>query len=223
MSQANQSTSLLKVSVPITDVAVLDRPAGDQIDLPPRPRIDDLLGRMRRGDRQAAAEFLAEYGQKLRRRIRGKLGLSMRRLFDSLDILSTVGRRLDLYVMSGRLTAVSEDQLWSLVFQMADHALIDKARLFRRLQATEGEDSEFARDMVLRLQKAELEHSAGVELEIERCMRAVDDGVDRRILSLWLTGETLASIAEMLNLSAAAVRKRWEAIKIRLRERLGQP
>lgn len=220
MSRTEQSTSLLDAALPITNVVVLDRAADSRIESRIRSRVDDLLVRMRTGDRQAAAEFLGEYGARLRRRIRGKLNVSMRRLFDSLDILSTVGRRLDLYVMSGRLTAANELQLWSLMFQMADHALVDKARLFRRLQTTEGEDSEFARDMVLRMQKAEQERSDGVELEIERCMKAVPEAIDRRILSLWLTGEPLNSVAAMLDMSAPAVRKRWETLKSTLRDRL---
>lgn len=183
-------------------------------------RIETLLDRMRDGDREAAAEFMDEYGQRVRRRIRGKLGTSMRRLFDSLDILSTLGRRLDLYVMSGRVRAASEAQLWSLVFQMADRALIDKARVFRRLQHTESEDSNFAQEMTSRLRKAETVHAAGVEDEIDRFIRAIQDPTDRRILSLWLAGETHHSIAEHVEMTPANVRKRWEGIKIRLRERL---
>jgi hypothetical protein len=182
--------------------------------------IDALLLRMRGGDRDAAAEFLMRYGSRIRRRIRGKLGPSIRRLFDSLEILSTLGRRLDLYVMSGRMQAANEGQLWSLLFKMADNALIDKARLFRRLQSVEGEDSEFAQQLGGRLQQAETEQSSGVELEIDNCLRAIPDPTDRRILSLWLTGEPHISIAEHVELAPTAVRKRWENIKSQLKERL---
>src|SRR5690606_30935513 len=103
-----------------------------------------LLERMRRGDRDAAAEFLVGYGPLIRRRIRGKLGAAMRRLFDSQEILSTVGRRLDAFVNAGRLEATTTPQLWGLVIRIAENALIEKARVVQSLKAREGEDSPFA-------------------------------------------------------------------------------
>lgn len=181
--------------------------------------VDELLLRMQAGDRDAAAEFLMRYESRIRRRIRGKLGTAIRRLFDSLDILSTLGRRLDLYVMSGRLQVASEAQLWNLLFRMADNALVDKARVFRRLQAVEGEDSEFAQQLALRLREAEIQGDSGVEIEIDKCLREIEDPIDRRILSLWLTGEPHTSIAEYVDLAPTAVRKRWERIKAQLRRR----
>jgi hypothetical protein len=182
--------------------------------------IEDLLLRMRAGDRVAAAEFLMRYGSRIRRRIRGKLGPAIRRLFDSLEILSTLGRRLDLYVMSGRLQATNETQLWGLLFKMADNALIDKARLFKRLQLTEGEDYDFARELSSRLHEAEETAESGVEIEIDNCLRVLGDPIDRRILSMWLTGESHRAIAEHVELAPTAVRKRWEKIKHELKGRL---
>ncbi len=176
---------------------------------------------MRGGDRGAAAEFVMRYGSRIRRRIRGKLGPSIRRLFDSLEILSTLGRRLDLYVMSGRLQASNEAQLWSLVGKMADRALIDKARVFKRLQAVEREDSQFAQALASRLRIVDgTQPMGGAELEIDNCLRALDDGVDRQILSLWLAGETHLTISEVVSIGPDAVYKRWERIKSQLRERL---
>jgi DNA-directed RNA polymerase specialized sigma24 family protein len=192
-------------------------PAGqDRVE----PTIDDLLLRMRAGDREAAGAFVMRYGARIRRRVRGKLGPSMRRLFDSLDILSTLGRRLDVYVMDGRMQAADEMQLWNLVFGIADHALVDKARIYRRLLAIEGEDSEFAHQLSVRLRQAEDEDAEGVELEIEKCLLALKEPDDRRMLSLWLTGESLSSIADLFSILPATARKRWEKIKATLRDRL---
>lgn len=184
-----------------------------------RPRIDDLLRRMQAGDRGAAAEFLWRYETRLRRRIRGKLGPDVRRLFDSLDIVSTLGRRLDLYVMSGQLQVNSEAQCLSLLFKMADRALIDKARMFRQMEEVEGEDGEFARQFAGRLREAERRRESEVDLEIGNCIQSLRDPVDRRILSLWLTGENHAAIAEFVHMPPTAVRKRWECIKTALRTR----
>lgn len=183
--------------------------------------INDLLRRMRGGDRGAAAEFVTRYGSRIRRRIRGKLGPSIRRLFDSLEILSTLGRRLDLYVMSGRLQVHNEAQLWSLVGKMTDRALVDKARVFRRLQVVEREDSQFAHALAARLGMIDrADPIGGAELEIENCLKALSDAVDRQILSLWLAGESHQTIAEVVSIGTDAVYKRWERIKFQLRERL---
>ena len=184
--------------------------------------IEGLLLRMRSGDRDAAAAFLMRYGSRIRRRIRGKLGPEIRRLFDSMEILSTLGRRLDIYVMSGRLQAANEDQLWSLVFKIADNAMIDKARLFKRLQTVESEDGEFAHDLSMKLRQVDeaREDEGGVEIEIDNCIRTLRDATDRRILSLWLTGEPHSNIAAQVDLTPTAVRKRWEKIKVQLKDRL---
>jgi DNA-directed RNA polymerase specialized sigma24 family protein len=178
---------------------------------------DILLMRMRSGDREAAAEFLARFGPRVRRRIHGKLGPAMRRLFDSQEILSTLGRRLDICVGSGSLRAASMEELWSLVFRIADNSLIEKARVFRSLEAKEGEDSPLAYRVLQRLKDAEDQGQDGPLIEIDAALRSLEDGIDREILSLWLQGNQLAQIAALLGMSAPAVRKRWEKIRGRLR------
>jgi len=223
-SVAPAGRNLVEVDLSSRTDQPASRPAGSlrQADFGAKgePTIDDLLLRMRAGDRDAAGVFVIRYGSRIRRRVRGKLAPSMRRLFDSMDILSTLGRRLDVYVMNGRMQAADEMQLWNLVFAIADHALVDKARIYRRLQASEGEDSEFAKQLSHRLKQAEDEDAAGVELEIEKCLLSLKERDDRRMLSMWLTGETLGSIADMLNILPATARKRWEKIKDTLRMRL---
>lgn len=178
-----------------------------------------LLNGMRSGDRTAAAEFITRYGSRVRRRICGKLSPEMRRLYDSQDILSTLGRRLDQYVSGGRLHAANEDELWSLVFRMAENAVIDKARVFRRLRKTEGEDSEFAQRFAQRLHQADEDRDTGVEIEIDRALSVFSNDADRQILRLWLAGTEHNAIATHLELKPAAVRKRWQKIKSVLHER----
>jgi hypothetical protein len=185
-----------------------------------RDDLDDLLMRMRASDRDAAAEFLRRFGSRIRRRIRGQLAPAMRRLFDSQDILSTLGRRLDACVRASQLGAVTAEQLWALVFRIADNALIEKARVFRSLEAREGEDSPFARNVLDRLQRREQEEEDGAVIEIDRAMGLLDDAVDRDILSLWLMGNQHKHIAESVGILPTAVRKRWERIRGLLRQQL---
>lgn len=186
----------------------------------PGAGVGELLARLRQGDREAAALFITQYGPMVRRRVRGKLGAAMRRLFDSQDILSTVSRRLDRYVMGGRLRAATEAELWKLVFRMADAALIDKVRLVKRLERVEREDSDFAGLLLTRLRGAEQSVDDGMELELDRVFTALTDPIDRQILSLWLRGHRHPTIGSVVGLSHDATRQRWVQIRHRLRAEL---
>lgn len=177
-----------------------------------------LLARMRSGDRTAAAEFLSRYAPMIRRRVRGKINPAMRRLFDSQEIMSTVGRRLDAFIGAGRLHADSMNQFWALVFRMADNSLIEKARVFRSLEAKEGEDSPFARSVADRLRACERQDPDSPLIEIDRALGSLEDGTDREILSLWLMGSNHNEIGTTIGLAPTAVRKRWQGIRGKLRQ-----
>jgi DNA-directed RNA polymerase specialized sigma24 family protein len=176
---------------------------------------------MREGDREAAAVFVSHYGPRVRRRLRGKLSSAMRRVFDSQDLMSTFARRLDRFVHSGRVRAATEKEFWSLVFRIAENALIDKGRVFRRLESADAEDLEFAQTLVQRLREAEKSGPDGCELELGSAIRMLPDATDQTILSMWLNGTPHAVTAECVGLSAAAVRQRWCSIRARLRAGLG--
>ncbi|MBL0927610.1 MAG: sigma-70 family RNA polymerase sigma factor [Phycisphaerales bacterium] len=172
---------------------------------------------MRSGDRDAAAAFLVRFGDRIRSRVRAKLSGRVRRLFDSQDILSTVARRLDRFVLSGQLTAANEPELWALVFRLAEHAVVDKARLLRRLERVEGEDSVFASELRSRLDDEASEEGDGL---VAAALESTTDPTDRTILSLWLNDLPHAEIGRSVGLSAEAVRWRWHRIRARLQDRL---
>jgi DNA-directed RNA polymerase specialized sigma24 family protein len=176
-----------------------------------------LLSRMRAGERDAAATFIQRYGLRIRRRVRGKLSPTVRRVFDSHDILSTVGRRLDLYVRAGRMAALREDQLWSLVLRMVDHAVIDKVRLFRHLRSVRDEDGSFACSFLRHLEDFDRRRDA--RIEVDAALSALPSEADRDVLRLWLAGHTHGEIAARTGSTLGAVRWRWKAITARLRER----
>lgn len=186
-----------------------------------KDNIESLLARMQEDDREAVAIFITQYGSKIRRRIRGKLSPAMRRIFDSLDILSTVGRRLDSYVLAGKLKVVSEAQLWSLILRMANNAVVDKSRIFRRLQKVEAEDSDFSQMWLKRLSNADQRRSDGVDVEIADAIGLLKDDINKQILSFWISGSNLADIAEYVGMPAATVRKRWQKIRSILSQSLG--
>ncbi len=182
--------------------------------------LQSLIERMQRGDRDAAAEFVHRWGPLIRRRYRHKLGRAMRSLFDSEELLSTISRRLDLYVRNGRLQAADEGQLWALVFRIAENSLADKVRIFQRLRSVEGEDAPLAHELASRLQNADQRQPEGAEIELDRILTQLPAGGERQILSLWLSGLSLAAIAEEMELTPEAVRKRWQRIRESIRDRL---
>jgi DNA-directed RNA polymerase specialized sigma24 family protein len=175
---------------------------------------------MRRGDREAAATFVMRYGSRIRRRIRGKLSPSVRRIFDSQDVLSSVSRQLDRMIAAGRLTAANEDQLWSLIHEIANHVVIDKARVLNALKRTDGEDGALARSMLSRLHAGGRDGADDDLGIVEEALRLTPDEVDREILLLWLHGTQLEQIAVSLEMKPATVRKRWQMIRERLTESL---
>src|SRR5262249_30350304 len=116
------------------------------------------------------------------------------------------------------LEAATAPQLWALVFRIADRALIEKARVFRALEAREGEDSPFARQVLQHLERNERAQPDGALIEIDRAMGCLSDAVDRDILSLWLMGNQHKHIADSVGLAPTAVRQRWVKIRDRLRD-----
>ncbi len=183
--------------------------------------IESLLVRMRAGDRVAAAEFLDRYGSRVRARVRHKLSPGMRRIFDSQDVLSTVARRLDQVVRRGGVEAASEEQLWALIFTIANNSVTEKGRIQRRLRRTESEDSPFANEVLRRMEEAERQGQDGAVIAIEQVFGLVDDETDRQVLSMWMNDVPLTEIAECLELPEGTIRWRWSKLRDRLREKLG--
>ncbi|MBX3389313.1 MAG: hypothetical protein KF691_07635 [Phycisphaeraceae bacterium] len=177
----------------------------------------DPLDRIRTGDRDAAAEFLTRNEALIRRRYRQKMGRAMRRLCDSQELVSTIARRFDKMVSDGEVRAASERQLWALIFSIGDHALADKGRILQHLERVEGPDSDVAREWRIRFARAERSGPDGMEGELDSMLRSLEEPIDRQILTMWLMGIEQQVIASELSMEPAAVRKRWERIRSRLR------
>ncbi|RMD62037.1 MAG: hypothetical protein D6824_07285 [Planctomycetota bacterium] len=182
---------------------------------------DDLIARVRAGDREAAAQFLMVNSELIRRRVRGRLGPALRRIFESEDIVSTVGRRLDEYIRKGEPSVRTEGELLGLILRMAFNAVVDKGRICNRLQRVEQGEEVFASQMLRQLQNdAAPPTSASAESVVNRALETLDDEIDCRILWMWLMDRRLQDIAETLNMTAPAVRMRWARIKEKLRPML---
>jgi DNA-directed RNA polymerase specialized sigma24 family protein len=179
-----------------------------------------LLERMRAGDRGAAAHFLTRYGSRIRRRVRSQI-TRIRRIYDSEEILATTGRRLDQFVRRKRLRATSEQQLWKLVFRIANNAVVDKARTFNRFQHVESGDGPFAHLVGSRLRSAEQGRREMIP-DIEWAFEVLRDPLDQTILRHRQLGADNEAIAARVGLTREAVWKRWERIRSKLQTHLAR-
>lgn len=179
-----------------------------------------MIDRIRSGDRHAAADFVTQNGALIRRRYRQRLGRAMRRLVDSQELLSTISRRFDAAVREQAVLALDEAQLFALVFKIGDYAMADKGRVMAGLERVESEDSQFAFEVRSRLARADRFNKGSMELELDSILRYLRTSDDREILTHWLMGHTHVEIARDLGINVEAVRKNWERIKARVRQRI---
>ncbi len=191
----------------------------DNPSIPPSPGsqvggdVEGLVGRIAEGDRQAAAEFVRRYSPIIRQRYRARLSPALRRLADSTDLASTVGRRLDALVANGALEVVNQRQLWALIHRLADTAVADKARALARLRRAEDEDSEWSRAFLRRSEEGHgPEQFDGM---LERLLDELPGERDRQMLGLWLAGWSHAQIGQELGLAPNAVRQLWSRVRER--------
>jgi RNA polymerase sigma factor (sigma-70 family) len=175
---------------------------------------DQLLARIASGDVGAAAEFVRSHEALIRRRMRHKLGSALRRTVDSEDLVSTLARRLHLYMTSTRIEARSTEQLLALLMTIAQRSINDKLRVLRR---AERESDHEIRLAALTRQNADSTRTASHRPGVEELMERLESDTDREITRLWLRGMDHAEIAVALGVSHPAVRKRWERIRAKLR------
>lgn len=173
----------------------------------------ELVRRVQAGDCEAAAEFFQRHQDVLRQRIRRRLRRAERRIFDSQDILSTVSRRLDRMVRERTVRALNGAQLMSLVLQIAANSVVDKVRVLEGMRRVEGPDSDLADRIRGQVESTERRRPEGGEEVIARVLEGLTGAGEREVMSLWLRGWTLKSIAEEFRTEPATMRKRWEAIR----------
>ena len=178
----------------------------------PHP-VDALVERIAMGDQDAAAEFVRSHEALIRRRMRHKLGSALRRTVDSEDLVSTLSRRLHVYMSSTRVEARSREQLVSLLMVIAHRSLNDKLRALRRAEHEAGPNARF-RSLFQEQNRRTSEHPGP---GIDEALAALESDIDREITRMWLGGMDQAEIAVALGISHSAVRKRWERIRARLR------
>ncbi|MGI9015118.1 MAG: hypothetical protein ACR2GY_12850 [Phycisphaerales bacterium] len=181
----------------------------------PHSRIGDLVDGMSRGDREAAAEFIDVYGSRILRRVRAGLSARVRRVYDSQEILSTIGRHLDDYVMQGRFSIECTHGVWALIDRMTDNALVDKARKVRSIRESEQRGAEVASTLRLQMQSDAARLGAArdeADFHLEALLDLLETDDDRTHLQMRMRDATSREISRLLMMTPAGVRKRWQRI-----------
>lgn len=185
----------------------------------------DILKNMLEGDRNACAAFCVRFARSMRAKIEPALPKSWRRVQDVDDILSTVARRLDTLVRTRRLRATHPAGLWALTNTIIEHAIIDAGRRARRRRLAERQLAGLA--TVGRRGEATLGVSRWAhddrddERELmSRAFEALNAEDDRQVLAMWLNETSWTVGARRLGITPECLRKRWQKVRSRLRERL---
>ncbi len=89
----------------------------------------DLIGRVRRGDEQAASELVRRYEPAIRRAVRFRLtDPALRRTCDSMDVCQSVLLSFFVRAASGQYELDTPEQLLKLLTAMARNKLLNTAR-----------------------------------------------------------------------------------------------
>ena len=174
---------------------------------------------VRRGDREAVARVLIRDRARLERRIRLRLSARTRRLFNTLDIFSTLMHRLDQRLASRDMSFDTPAAVIAYALKMADHIVIDRARTARAIENAEQHDRRLA--LVLSKKVETLDSLS--DSEFESMLRDVASGLDeddRFLLWSWLSGRAHTETADLLGKSASHIRWRWKRLRKTLEDQL---
>src|SRR6516162_3079516 len=93
------------------------------------PQFEDLVRRVRAGERQAAAGLVRQFDPEIRRYIRLRLNdPALYRVFDSDDVLQSVLGNFFVRLIAGQYDLKEPDQLIRLLVTMAHNKIVDYAR-----------------------------------------------------------------------------------------------
>lgn len=178
--------------------------------------LHDLVRRASDGDRDAAAALAAAYEKMLRRRMKGRLNQSVRRLFDSQDIFATMCRRLDRLVRGRQVRAQSVPEFMVLLHTMVTRAITDKGRAISKVKRLEGPQGQ-AEQCQRGLGESSDSFDLADPVEVEQLLASLESPSDQEIARQWARGVNHETTAQLLQMKPARVRKRWQLIKDRLR------
>ena len=164
--------------------------------------------------RTHAAQLVEQQRATLMSRIHRLLGDDARRVTDTDDILSTALRRIDNAIEQGSLEAQSERQFYAFVHGVIERTVLEKARKSRGVSARE----RIAQEIKDEVSSPSIEQRVIAVEELNRIGKMVTDPIDREVIFLRGRDLSLAEIAKAMDMTYAAVRKRWSRIRTTVRE-----
>jgi RNA polymerase sigma factor (sigma-70 family) len=180
----------------------------------------DLIGRVRRGDEQAAAELVRKYEPAIRRAVRFRLtDPRLRRTCDSTDVCQSVLMSFFVRAATGQYDLDSPEQLLRLLTTMARNKLLNQARqnhAARRDNRMVNDVSE--KDLVSETPGPPQQAAARELLQQVHAHLSPDE---LRLVELRNQGHDWASIAKLLGGTPAALRQKLHRALARLSTQFG--
>jgi RNA polymerase sigma-70 factor (ECF subfamily) len=176
--------------------------------MPGETPFDELVGRLRRGDPDAAAELVRRYEPAIRAAVRGRMAdTRLRRLFDSMDVCQTVLASFFARVALGQYELNSADDLVKLLVAMARNKLAKQVTRHRRAGRDYRRTAPAAdgRAQAVSAAPDPARQAAAAELVAEVYRLLSPD--ERRLVELRQQGHDWPAIAASLGGSAEALRK----------------
>jgi RNA polymerase sigma factor (sigma-70 family) len=180
----------------------------------------DLVRRVRAGDADAATELVRRYEPSIRRVIRVRLGGRVGALFDSMDVCQSVLGSFFLRAAAGQYALDSPADLMKLLTVMARHKLAFQVRKQR------AQKRDCTRDVPAdqAAEEADSEATPSRQIEARDLLQEMNRRLtdeERQIVRLRTEGHDWAEIAEQLDGSAEALRKKHARALDRVAHELG--
>ena len=181
----------------------------------------DLIGRVRRGDEQAATELVRRYEPAIRRAVRFRLtDTRLRRSFDSLDVCQSVLLSFFVRAASGEYELDTPEQLVKLLTVMARNKLLNQAREHHAARR----DNRLVARTLEGIDPPGTEPSPSRQAEARELLEEVQRRLtpdERLLVELRNQGHDWATIAARLGSNAVALRQKLHRALARLTRDLG--
>jgi RNA polymerase sigma factor (sigma-70 family) len=181
----------------------------------------DLMGRVRGGDADAAAEVVRHYEPAIRRSLRLRLDPRLRRTCDSLDITQAVMCSFFVRVAAGQFELDTPEQLLKLLATMARNKLFKMQRDQLRAKRDARRD---AGGNVEEQQVAAAGSTPSVQVAAKEMLAEVQrrfSAEERQLVEWRQQGRDWESIAAEIGGSAEALRKKLARAVARISDELG--
>lgn len=168
-----------------------------------------LMVRVRSGDAQAAADLIRQYESELRVIARVRLtDPGLRRVMDSTDICQSILANFFVRVRAGQFDLDTPEQLLKLLATMIRNKVRNHARRYRTVRRDQRRVIDLQADEVDVAAQQETPSQILAVQELEQACRGRFTADERQVIDLRVDGQSWEEIAEALQGSAEALRKK---------------